>query len=341
MKDRFSQLVGDYSSKWHAQFLDNLPVGIFRTTVEGSCVFCNRILAKMLGFKSAKELLDYPVIKLYQNRRDRGNLVQNIIKYGHLENYPAALQKKDGSPIHCSSTIRAVLDDDGMVIFLDGILFEKSGKRENIEKNCKIPHRSGNLNDFFVILDQKENFFQNVHYHTGTDFDRDIFVGKSLISFIEPQYRDLFALFINDILLKGSKKGVVKVMDRSGTEHHIAYKAVLTDQKRDYELPAEMVKSNFPTRTDRQFTKGKLAGVKEMAGGVSHKLNQPLTLINNYLSEILSEPDNQKKNYRRILKVQEQINKLIETVKKISSIKKYETMEYVAGIKIVDIDKAT
>ena len=67
----------------------------------------------------------------------------------------------------------------------------------------------------------------------------------------------------------------------------------------------------------------------------------PLTLINNYLSEILSEPDNQKKNYRRILKVQEQINKLIETVKKISSIKKYETMEYVAGIKIVDIDKAT
>jgi hypothetical protein len=66
-----------------------------------------------------------------------------------------------------------------------------------------------------------------------------------------------------------------------------------------------------------------------------------LTLINNYLSEILSEPYNQDKTYHKIMRVQEQIHKLIDTVKKISAIKKYETMKYVAGIKIVDIDKVT
>lgn len=224
MTDFSSQLVGDPTSRWHARFLDNLPVGIFRTTIEGRFIFCNRFLAKMLGYKSVKELVNLPVIKLYQNPKNRGDLVQKIIKKGYVQNYPVALKKHNGSPISFSSTVRAVFDEDGMVIFLDGILLE------------------------------------------GSDF-------------------------------------------------HV--------------------------RPNRQSNREKLEGAVEMAGCISHKLNQPLTLIDNYLSEILSEPYNQKKNYRKILKIQEQINKLIETVKKISNIKKYETMEYVAGIKIVDIDKAT
>jgi hypothetical protein len=41
------------------------------------------------------------------------------------------------------------------------------------------------------------------------------------------------------------------------------------------------------------------------------------------------------------LKVHDQIQKLNSIVKKIGGIKKYRAMDYVAGIKIVDIDKAS
>jgi len=78
-----------------------------------------------------------------------------------------------------------------------------------------------------------------------------------------------------------------------------------------------------------------------MAGGVVHRLNQPLTVVNNLLDEVLSDLEPNSKNYKKIIKVYEQINKLNEITKKISSIKKYEAVEYVAGIKIVDIDKAS
>jgi hypothetical protein len=39
--------------------------------------------------------------------------------------------------------------------------------------------------------------------------------------------------------------------------------------------------------------------------------------------------------------VNEQVKKLNDITKKIGSIKKYEAMDYVAGIRIVDIDKAS
>ncbi|MBW2365931.1 MAG: hypothetical protein JRF25_12985 [Deltaproteobacteria bacterium] len=64
-------------------------------------------------------------------------------------------------------------------------------------------------------------------------------------------------------------------------------------------------------------------------------------MVNNLLDEVLSDLEPNSKNYKKIIKVYEQINKLNEITKKISSIKKYEAVEYVAGIKIVDIDKAS
>ena len=78
-----------------------------------------------------------------------------------------------------------------------------------------------------------------------------------------------------------------------------------------------------------------------MAGGVAHSLNQPLTIVNNLLSEILAQQQPDNSNLPKLLKVRRQINKMNEIAKKISNIKKYEAMDYVAGVKIVDIDKAS
>ncbi len=43
----------------------------------------------------------------------------------------------------------------------------------------------------------------------------------------------------------------------------------------------------------------------------------------------------------KIVSIDQQIKKLNDITKKIGNIKKYKAMDYVAGIKIVDIDKAS
>jgi hypothetical protein len=70
-------------------------------------------------------------------------------------------------------------------------------------------------------------------------------------------------------------------------------------------------------------------------------LNQPLTIVSNLLHEVLSGFDPNERNYGKIVKIDTQIKKLNEIVRKIGSINQYEAMEYVAGVRIVDIDKAS
>jgi PAS domain S-box-containing protein len=216
--------AGDYSARRYAEFFDSLPAPIFRTTIEGKIVYCNYAFADLFGFDSALDLIDYPVIEFYRNKKDRGNLIHTVMQTGRINDLPVALRKKDGTPIWCAITAKAILDDDGIAINVDGILKEITS---DIDLDTKVP---------------KNEKFQ---------------------------------------------------------------------------------------------------GVLEMAGGVAHRLNQPLTIINNLINEILSELQQDNRFYPKIVKVHNQIKKMNDITDKLGRIRKYESMDYVAGIKIVDIEKAS
>jgi len=85
----------------------------------------------------------------------------------------------------------------------------------------------------------------------------------------------------------------------------------------------------------------KFQGVLEMAGGVAHRFNQPLTIVNNLIREALSAIGPDEHLHETIAKVQTQVEKLNDITRKVGNIKKYEAVDYVAGIKIVDIDRAS
>ena len=241
--------AGDYSARRYAEFFDSLPAPIFRTTIEGKIVYCNFAFADLFGFDSALDLIDYPVIEFYRNKKDRGNLIHAVMQTGRINDLLVALKKKDGTPIWCAITAKAILDDDGIAINLDGILKEIT-----------------------------------------SDIDLDTEVPKI--------------------------EGTVENQSR------IIIPRMITQQK-------------------EQAGNEKFQGVLEMAGGVAHRLNQPLTIINNLINEILSGLQKDNRYYPKIVKVHNQIKKMNDITDKLGRIRKYESMDYVAGIKIVDIEKAS
>ena len=227
----------------YSEFLDSVPAPVYRTTLEGQLVFCNRALAQLFGFASPQELMTCPVVELYHNRLDRGFLVDAIVQNGYVKDFPVALKRKDGSAMWVAVTAKTVLDDDRMVIHIDGVM---------------------------------------------RDITVDMEAGRAT--------------------------------SNCSTEPH----------------GAQVLNKQPEQRKDE-----KLEGVLEMAGGVAHRLNQPLTIVNNLLVEVLSELAPDGRIYPKVVAIQNQIQKMNEIAKKISSIKTYEAMDYVAGIKIVDIDKAS
>lgn len=85
----------------------------------------------------------------------------------------------------------------------------------------------------------------------------------------------------------------------------------------------------------------KLAGVLEMAGAVCHELNQPLQSIQFYIDAI--SPDAiEDMHIRKVLaQIKQQAVRMGKITRKIMQITKYESIDYLGGVRIIDIEKAS
>ena len=83
----------------------------------------------------------------------------------------------------------------------------------------------------------------------------------------------------------------------------------------------------------------KLQGVLEIAGAVCHEMNQPLMAISGYTELILMDLPKKDPLRERMAKIKEQTDRLGTITRKLTSITRYETKDYLKG-KIIDIDKA-
>ena len=90
-----------------------------------------------------------------------------------------------------------------------------------------------------------------------------------------------------------------------------------------------------------QLYREKLEGALEMAGAVCHELTQPMQSISGYSELLLMELAVDNPIYSKIDRINQQISRMGEITRKLMSISRYETKEYIKGQKIIDIDKST
>ncbi len=336
--------TGDYSARRYAEFIDSLPAALFRTTIEGKIVYCNHAFADLFGFDSAMDLIDYPVIELYQNKKDRGAIIHTIMQTGRVIDLPVALKKKNETPIWCALTAKAVLDDDGIVVNLDGILKEITAQIDVGKDPPKIGKAAEHLNEVIILFDLRGELI-NINPAGAELFGAptERLVGKSRSDFLAPGDRDLVLIFLTDIFKIGRNEAILSILDGNSNIHHLKCQAFLVKNNgrvQHIKCIARDV-TRIVNKQKEQAGNEKFKGVLEMAGGVAHSLNQPLTIINNLINEVLRELQQDNETYLKIVKVHNQIKKMNDITDKLSRIKKYEAMDYVAGIKIVDIDKAS
>ena len=87
--------------------------------------------------------------------------------------------------------------------------------------------------------------------------------------------------------------------------------------------------------------KEKLDGILEIAGGASHEINQPLTVIIGGLKQLVKRLEPGDSNHELTQIILDQANRLREVSEKLAQITRYASKEYVAGKRIVDLDQAS
>jgi len=92
---------------------------------------------------------------------------------------------------------------------------------------------------------------------------------------------------------------------------------------------------------EEQRDKAKLRAILEMAGAVSHELNNPLQVVSIGIEKLGDADMDLSRRKELIQLVQKHTQRIIELSSKIQRISQYATKDYVHGKKIFDIDAAT
>ena len=344
MTNKPSQEKHESTSGWFSMYLDNLPVGIYRSTVEGKFVYCNRSMTRIFGFNTVEELLEFPVVNLYWEKRDRGNFIRRIMEKGYAEEITLPMKTRNEEPIWCAMAARPVFDDDGIMIYLDVVIRDITEHMEQTEPGIRLDEMVNTINDLVIILDL-DGTLLDIN-RAGADLlgarKMDL-IDQTFADFIVQKDRGLFPLFLSEVRNTGKKEAILALLDSSNRELFIEFHAFLVRRtgKHDH---IRGIARNITERVRMQseeLVKERFQGVLEMAGGVAHRMNQPLTIMNNLVQEALNRLSPDSQEFESIQKLQDQIIKLNDIAKKIREIHRYEAMDYVGGIKIVDLDNAS
>jgi PAS domain S-box-containing protein len=132
------------SEEKYRSIVENAQEGIYQSTPEGRYLTLNHAFAKMLGYESPEELMATITDiahQLYVNTEDRKKLLQLVEEQGYVRGYKTEFYRKDGNKIWVSINMHAVRDDQGHLLYYQGIdediTLEKKidvERQENIER---------------------------------------------------------------------------------------------------------------------------------------------------------------------------------------------------------------
>lgn len=125
----------DSEARYRGLF-DELPVGLYRTTVEGQIIDANPALVKLLGAKDKDSLIEMNASDFYVNRDERKQFEEFLAQEGIATGQEVEFKRLDGKIIWVNDTFRAVRDENGRTQYYEGSL-EDITERKKAEEALK------------------------------------------------------------------------------------------------------------------------------------------------------------------------------------------------------------
>ncbi|MDH5353544.1 MAG: EAL domain-containing protein [Gammaproteobacteria bacterium] len=113
----------------YRDLIENIPDIIYRTDIEGEISFIAGRVKEISGY-TEKEALGMKVAEqIYSNPDDRALLLAELQQHGQITNFEAKLTRKDGSFWWGSTNARMLIDDEGIVQGVEGIVRDISERK--------------------------------------------------------------------------------------------------------------------------------------------------------------------------------------------------------------------
>ncbi|MDD1698298.1 MAG: PAS domain S-box protein, partial [Methanoregula sp.] len=120
------------SEEKYRTHVENMNVGIYRSTGDprGRFVWGNSSLVEILGYPSFETLRQIAVTDIFTNPDGRKNLLEDLKRFGFVQNREISMKRADGARICVSVTALAKFDPAGKIEFINGIVEDVTRKKE-------------------------------------------------------------------------------------------------------------------------------------------------------------------------------------------------------------------
>jgi PAS domain S-box-containing protein len=158
---------------------DNLPVGVYRLSMEGQILFANPAMARMFGYKSPNEIEGIFTKELYADRKDRERVLPLYTRTPPRSAMEFRYRKKDDTLFWGSIQARPLEDQDGKLLAIDGTIEDITARKsaeETVLKRTRelesLYHLGQGAADGFSL----ERTFHSTIHHLQAFLETDLIV---------------------------------------------------------------------------------------------------------------------------------------------------------------------
>jgi PAS domain S-box-containing protein len=326
-----------------ASLFINSPIGIY-IVLDGKFAFLNPEFLRISGYEE-QELLGASSLGIV-HPEDREMVRKNSIRMLKRENmnpYEHRVITKEGEIRWIIETVTSITYEGSKAAlgyFMDNTqnVLTKEALLLSEDKFKKVFRSSP---DWFVISTLEDGFYVDVNeaFLRTTGYTRHEVIGKSsreLGIWAQPDKRSQMVETLR-------KTGAVRNMEvefrmKSGEIRNVLWSAEVIDYGEEKCLIAVTRDITARHRAQQeQLKREKLQGILEIAGATCHEVNQPLQYVYLLLNEVLNEyPGN-----KNLLEIRKQCDRIKSITQKMEGITVCESMDYVQGRKIIDINEAS
>jgi two-component system, cell cycle sensor histidine kinase and response regulator CckA len=114
----------------YRKLFDGVPIGLFRAAPDGSLLDCNMALVRMLGYPDRQALLAGKTRDSYVDAGDRPALMERLVREGSIRDYEARRLRHDGAAIWARTSVQAVKDEAGNMVYYEGLVEDLTERKQ-------------------------------------------------------------------------------------------------------------------------------------------------------------------------------------------------------------------
>jgi len=312
------------SEEKYRSLTNQLPVGIYRTTNEGKFLHANPALATILEFESVEDFMKVSASDVYNDPRERINQIKQWKTTREIISNELKFRTKKGREIWIRDTGHVILDENGEISYIDGVIEDITNRKkmeETLQKEKERYRILAEESPLGVSIIGKDGHYKYINPKFVEIFGytlEDIPTGKEWFAKAYPdqKYRNqAISTWITD--LKKSEHDEVRprtfiVRCKDDSEKVIHFRPITTeigDQFVIYEDITERKKAEKLLKKQREE-------LSAFAHTVSHDLKNYIGIIRNSAQFSLLKKEYAEKNNQRIIdmtkKMENFVNRQLE-----------------------------